>query len=99
MNATDSTGGLCAARERVVMSTGGHCFSVRDVMDSAWFRGELNDAWSRLLHEVACEASANERDLEADADLLQTMSEEVRYERDLLTAEETEKRLSSRDLT
>ena len=99
MKATDCTGDLCSARGRVVMSSAGEEISFRDVLDSAWFRGELDGAWNRLLQEMACEGVANERELEADDELLQTMSEEFRYERDLLTAEETEKWLAARDLS
>jgi hypothetical protein len=99
MKAAVSTEGLGSAHERVVMSSGGHEFPVRDVMDAAWFRGELDGAWHRLLEEVGCEGLANERELEADDELLQTMSEEFRYERDLLTAEETERWLAARNLT
>src|SRR6266481_6446701 len=99
MKATDSIGDSRSASGRLVISSGGQEYSVRDVVDAAWFRGELDSSWSRLLHEVACDALADERDLEADGDLLQTMSEEFRYGRDLLTAEETEKWLAARDLT
>jgi len=72
MKATDCTGDLRSARGRVVMSSAGEEISVRDVMDAAWFRGELDGAWNRLLQEMACEGLANERELEADDELLQT---------------------------
>src|SRR6266404_3739485 len=99
MKANSPTGELCSARWRVVMSAKGDEFCVRDVLDAAWFRGELEAAWTRLLQEAACEALADERALEAEAETLQAMSEEFRYERDLLTAEETEQWLVARDLT
>jgi hypothetical protein len=51
------------------------------------------------MNGIACEECANESDLEADDEVLNSMSQEFRYEKDLLTIEETERWLSARDLT
>jgi hypothetical protein len=72
---------------------------VKDVLDTAWFTGALELPWTRLLQGRACDRRAAELDQQADAESLQTMSEEFRYHRDLLTVEETESWLVGRDLT
>src|SRR2546425_8104398 len=86
------------ASMRTVLSCGGDEFTVKDVMEAAWWRGDMEPIWRELLEAVACEQRAEELGLEADEELLQALAEEFRYERDLLTTEETERWLSSRDL-
>src|SRR5262245_45686496 len=55
--------------------------------------------WDQMMNAMACEACASELDLEPDEELLNSMSEEFRYDKDLLTVEETERWLLARDLT
>src|SRR5882724_3446586 len=88
-----------AAERRVVLSCGQNEFTVRDVLDSAWFRGSLQLDWEQLLYARASEQIAEDSELETDDEILQSMSEEFRYERELLTAEETERWLASHDLS
>jgi hypothetical protein len=72
-------------------------FTVDDVVDAAEFRGEVEPIRRRLAKSI--------RGLEAgeeggpDPETLQTMSEQFRYDRDLITAEETGRWLEDRDLT
>ncbi len=67
----------------------GRIFTVRDVIESARFRGELE-------HFLA---GAHASGPEPDEAALQSASEQFRYERDLITAEETERWLEARGLT
>jgi hypothetical protein len=84
---------------RVIFACGDRSFTVRDLIDGALFRGELEPAWNELLRLVAAEARADEQDLEYDDDAIDAAAERFRYEHDLITAEETEKWLADRGLT
>jgi hypothetical protein len=84
---------------RVIFACGDRSFTVRDLIDGALFRGELEPAWNQLLRLVAAEASADEQDLEYDDGSIDAAAERFRYEHDLITAEETEKWLADRGLT
>jgi hypothetical protein len=89
-----------ASKDRtVVFSCGDDSYSVRDLIDAAFFRGELNPVWSEMLRLVAAENQAAELDLEIDETALDEASEKFRYEHDLITAEETERWLEMRGLT
>jgi hypothetical protein len=99
MSSRRATEGSWQAHQRLVLSCNRQRFSVKDVLDTAWFSGALELPWTRLLQALACERRAAELDQQADAEALQAMSEEFRYDRDLLTAEETETWLAGRDLT
>ena len=85
--------------ERVVFRTDDAEFTVKDVLDTAWVRGDLQPLWRQLLESLACQQRADELAQEAEDVALQAMSEEFRYERQLLTPEETEHWLAARDLT
>src|SRR3954469_21444883 len=71
----------------------------RDVIDAAIFRGELEPEWQYLLRLLAAESRADEQNLEFDDDAIDTAAEQFRYQRDLITAEETEQWLAGRGLT
>ncbi len=73
--------------------------TVSEIIAAAYFRDELEPMWQRLLRAVAAEKKAAETDLEPDELTLQSVSEVFRYERDLITAEETEQWLTERGLT
>lgn len=89
-----------ASKDRtVVFSCGNDSFNVRDLIDAAFFRGELNPIWTELLRLIAAEKQAAELDLEIDEAALDAASEKFRYEHDLITAEETERWLEARGLT
>jgi hypothetical protein len=84
---------------KVIFVCGHREFSVRDLIDAAHFRGELEPAWEKLLRRVAAEKKADEQDLEFDDEAIDTAAEQFRYEHDLITAEETEHWLAERGLT
>ena len=86
------------ARETRVIFRCGRDYVVRDVIDSAYFRGELKSCWEEFLRGVAAEEEATESDLDADDDAISSAAETFRYERDLITAEETEHWLEERGL-
>lgn len=90
---------LSAAEGRVVLSCDQNDVTVKDVLDAAWFRGDLQVDWEQLLYARAREQRADELELDAEDETLQSMSEEFRYERDLLTAEETERWLAVHDVS
>lgn len=88
---------------RPVLVADGRTFTVADVVLAAHGRGGLQRAWIRLLELVECEKAgsglAERDDTSADEEALQAMSERFRYQRDLITAEETERWLADRGLT
>jgi len=99
MKPTHVSAGSLAAERRVVLSCDHKDFGVRDVIDTAWFRGDLQVEWEQLLNARACEELADHSNLDAKDETLQSMSEEFRYERELLTAEETELWLAGHDVS
>ncbi len=86
------------AWSRVVFEVEGRDITVADVVRAAHFRGELEPIWTALqrLVEHAERAAADD---DPDDGSLQSISDEYRYEHDLLTAEETEHWLVERGLT
>jgi hypothetical protein len=98
MNGT-ATEQLSPAFGRVVLIRGDREITVQDIVAYGWFLGELRERWDELMNGIACEESAVESGLEADDEVLNSMAEEFRYDRDLLTIEETERWLAARDLT
>jgi hypothetical protein len=90
---------LPPAYGRVVLIRGNCEFTVQDILAHGWFSGELRASWNELMNGVAYEERASELDLAPDDEVLNSMSEEFRYARDLLTVEETERWLLARDLT
>ena len=77
-------------RERTY--TLGHAFS------AAAFGGWAGDFWKALEHGLACAAYAGDEGFEIDAAVLQESADQFRYQRNLVTAEETERWLSDRDV-
>src|SRR5262250_3159654 len=82
---------LCACRDKE--------YRTRDVIDAGLWRGDLEDAWQLFLTRLEAEKQADESDLEMDEDEIDSAAEAFRYERDLITAEETEQWLSARGLS
>ena len=99
MKPTHVSEGSLAAGRRVVLASEQREFEIRDVLDTAWVRGDLQSDWTLLLESLSREDQATTMSLDPDEEVLQSMSEEFRYERDLLTAEETEKWLADRDIS
>ncbi len=77
----------------------GRDYSVRDVIDAAYFGGELKSLWEEMLRGIEAEKEATASDLEADDEAVASASETFRYDHDLITAEETERWLEERGLT
>src|SRR5262245_26992531 len=85
-------------KTRVIFVCGDRSYTVRDVIDAALFRGELEMEWKNLLRLLAAEKKADEQDLEMDDDDIDAAAERFRYDHDLITAEETEQWLVERGL-
>ncbi len=85
--------------DSVVFTSGNESFTVRELIDFASFRGELEPVWKELLRIVAAEEKADEEELEMDDSAIDQAAETFRYEHDLITAEETEQWLDERGLT
>jgi hypothetical protein len=83
---------------RVIFVCGDRSFTLRDVIDAALFRGEMEPTWKNLLRLLAAETKADEQDLEFNEDAIDGAAERFRYNHDLITAEETEHWLAERGL-
>lgn len=88
-----------SAHGRSVFRCDGAEFGPWEVVDFAWVRGDLLPLWNRFLDGLACERRAEALGLEPEEGALQNLSEEYRYEADLVSAEETEQWLADRELT
>jgi hypothetical protein len=84
---------------KVVFTSGNESFAVRELIDAASVRGELEPIWNKLLRLVAAEEAADEKELEMDDSEIDQAAEAFRYEHDLITAEEAEQWLEERGLT
>jgi len=85
--------------ELILCSCGDREYKTRDVIDAALWRGDLESAWSRFLTRLEAEKRADETELDFEDNELDAAAEAFRYERDLITAEETEQWLAARSLT
>ena len=83
----------------VVFQAGEKEYRSEDVVDAAWFRGELPPLWQKFAAGREASRRADEEGLQSDAEALQTVADDVRYRHDLITAEETEAWLTARGLT
>jgi hypothetical protein len=83
----------------VVCVCRGKEYKVRDAIDAALFRGELERIWKEFLGRVKAEKRAEELELEVDDDALNEAAEAFRYQHDLIAAEEMEQWLGRRGLT
>jgi hypothetical protein len=98
----DGESHIDSPQDVVVLATKHDRYAVADVLDSAWFRGELPDFWHPFLVGLAGERDPH--GVAPTSEVLQSLSEEIRYNLDLITSEETESwlrshRLSLQDLT
>ena len=86
-----------------VFVAGGKTIGVGHIVVAAHSRGELLEAWNTFLALVESEKRAaapdDDEEAEADEEELQALSERFRYDRDLITAEDTERWLADRGLT
>ena len=84
---------------RVIFSQGDRSFTVKDVIDWAAVRGELEPIWAEFMRVIECDRLANAENLELDDSGLDSASIAFRYEHDLITAEETERWLDDHNLS
>lgn len=84
---------------RIIFSCGERAFAVKDVVDWAVVRGEIEPLWKDFVRVRECERLASEKNLELDDSALDSASIAFRYEHDLITAEETERWLEDRGAT
>jgi hypothetical protein len=86
-----------------VFVAGGKTVAVGHIVAAAHSRGELLEPWNAFLALVESEKRAagsdDDEEAEADEEELQSLSEQFRYDRDLITAEDTERWLADRGLT
>lgn len=80
-----------------VFTCGDISYTDRDVINAAFFRGELDSIWKELLRCVECENQSG--DAEMDDATIDSAVEKFRYDHDLITAEEVEQWLQARVLT
>jgi hypothetical protein len=83
----------------VVCACGQQEYTARDAVETALFRGELDEKWNKFLRDIAAEDQADELDLDLDEAAISAAADAFRYERDLITTEETESWLTTRCLT
>src|SRR3954468_16741112 len=81
---------LCACGDRE--------YKTRDVIDAALWRGDLKSSWDHFLMCLEAERKADDLEMDFDDNELDAAAETCRYERDLITAEETEQWLAARGL-
>jgi hypothetical protein len=83
---------------RGIFEARGRNYSLGQVLAAAAFGGWIGSFWTDLSEAVACETYAEDEGFEVDADELQSAADRFRYERNIVTAEETERWLADRDL-
>jgi len=90
-------------RRRPMFVADGRTVAMGEIALVVAYRGDLLPVWTRLLRLIECEtragAAEDEADRTPDDAELQALSEQFRYDRDLITAEETERWLEERGLT
>jgi len=84
---------------RIVFTSPNTRHTVQDILDFAWFLGVLQPLAREAQLGRARQEGAAAQGLEADLAEITRASDEFRYERDLLTAEEAEAWLAARDVS
>jgi hypothetical protein len=90
---------LTATEGRVLFLAGDRAYTVRHVLSAADFRGELVSLRQSVREALACLGYAEDEGFELTADTLDDAAETYRLDRDLTTAEDTERWLSRHALT
>lgn len=86
-------------QSRAVFEIEGRPFTVLDVIRAADIRGDLPPLLDRSRHAQACERRAAAEGLEPDMEAVESMMDDFRYARGLVTVEETERWLEEYGLT
>src|SRR3982751_4481055 len=84
--------------DRIVFTSDDTSYSVRDVIDAAHFRGEVQPLWDKFCASVEAQRSAEQASAEVDEEAIDAAATEFRYSHDLISAEETERWLEERAL-
>lgn len=90
---------VTSSETRQLFSVGPVVYTVRDVIDAAHVRGEIEPIFVDLQRMAAIEQRAINEDREPDETAVDTAAQTFRYDHDLITAEETERWLAERHLT
>src|SRR5262245_7775957 len=90
---------LLAPLEIPVFRCAGETITFRDVIDFGWFMGTVQRVWGDLRLSLARTETAEGLEMEPGSEELQTLSDEFRYQLDLISAEEAERWLANRGLT
>jgi hypothetical protein len=85
--------------DQTIFCAGGRAYTREQVLSAADFRGSLEPIRNTIRSGLACRRYAEEEGFELDADELQSVAEDYRYQNDLTTAEETESWLATHSLT
>ena len=83
----------------ILFTGGGRAWTVDDAIVDAGDRGALDGVLEETLALAAADELAGREPIEIDEDVLQRKSEKIRYDRDLITAGETEEWLGARGMT
>ncbi len=83
---------------RTVFESRGRTYTLGHVFAAAAFGGWTGGFWKDLEDGLACAAYAEDEGFEIDTAELQESADRFRYQRNLVTAEETERWLSDRDV-
>ena len=83
---------------RSVFEVRGRTYTLGHVFSAAAFGGWEGDFWKELERGLACAAYAGDEGFEIDSAVLQESADQFRYQRNLVTAEETERWLSDHDV-
>jgi hypothetical protein len=85
--------------QSVAFAADGRDFTIDDVLLAARHRGDLVPIEAETAEALACARYAEEEGFALDEDAVQAASDEYRYQKDLVTAEDTERWLQQRGLT
>jgi hypothetical protein len=83
---------------RSVFEARGRTYTLGHVFSAAAFGGWIGGFWRDLADALACASYAGDEGFEIDTAELQSSADQFRYQRNLVTAEETERWLSDRDV-
>jgi hypothetical protein len=86
------------AMSRTVFEVRGRSYTLGHVFGAAAFGGWIGGFWNDLEYSMACAEYAGDEGFDVDAAVLQESADQFRYLRNLVTAEETERWLSDRDV-
>ena len=84
--------------DRRIFQADQRVYTLTDVVSAAHFRGDAQDILAEIRDALACERYGEERSFELSQDELQAAVDAYRYDRRIITAEETETWLRERDL-